>query len=306
MHAPSSDRLAPLRVALGAGELAARADALTGALRNCRLCPRACGVDRTRGELGFCGIGEKPVVASWGPHFGEEPPLVGRGGSGTIFFTGCNLGCVYCQNWSISHGREGREVSIEKLADIMLTLQEDGCHNINAVTPTHQVPMLLRALDLATGKGLRLPLVYNSGGYEALGTLRALDGVVDIYMPDMKYADPKAARVLSEAEDYPRVARAALLEMHRQVGDLVMDQRGVALRGLLVRHLVLPAGLAGTEEVLRFVAEEISRDTYMNIMDQYQPCFRAFAHPPLDRRITGEEYREALRLAEKYGLHRLA
>ncbi len=274
-------------------------------LKSCTLCPRSCNVDRTAGELGFCRTGDRPFVSSWNPHFGEEAPLVGRHGSGTIFFTHCNLGCLFCQNWTISHLDEGGIISFEALADIMLTLQKYGCHNINFVTPTHQVPMILKSLEIAIEKGLTLPLVYNCGGYEAMETLKILDGVIDIYMPDFKYSDPEPAKKYSRAKDYPLVAKAVIKEMHRQVGDLVMDNRGIALRGLLVRHLVLPEGLAGTEEVVRFLVEEISPNTYTNIMAQYYPCFRAEEHPPLDRRITNEEYRKAVKAAREAGLKRL-
>jgi putative pyruvate formate lyase activating enzyme len=274
-------------------------------LKSCALCPRSCKVDRTSGELGFCRTGDKPFISSWNPHFGEEAPLVGRHGSGTIFFTHCNLGCLFCQNWAISHSDEGNIIPFETLADIMLTLQGYGCHNINFVTPTHQVPMILRSLDIAVEKGLKVPLVYNCGGYEALETIKLLDGVIDIYMPDFKYSDSEPANKYSKAKDYPYVAKAAIKEMHRQVGDLVMDNRGIALRGLLVRHLVLPEGLAGTEEVARFLVEEISPDTYTNIMAQYYPCFKAEEHPPLDRRITNEEYRKAIKAARDAGLKRL-
>jgi putative pyruvate formate lyase activating enzyme len=274
-------------------------------LKSCTLCPRNCEVDRTSGELGFCRTGDKPFVSSWNPHFGEEAPLVGRHGSGTIFFSHCNLGCLFCQNWTISHLDEGSIISFEALSNIMLTLQSYGCHNINFVTPTHQVPMILRALEIAIDRGLKVPLVYNCGGYESIETLNILDGIIDIYMPDFKYADPEPAMRYSKAKDYPSVARAAIKEMHRQVGDLVMDSRGIALRGLLVRHLVLPEGLAGTEKIVKFLAEEISADTYTNIMAQYYPCFQADEHPPLDRRITNEEYRRAVKAARDAGLRRL-
>lgn len=300
------DIFTPAYLLTGTEELALRAGRAMAMLRECSLCPRRCGLDRTAGQRGFCGVLDRPFIASWGPHFGEEAPLVGSRGSGTIFFSGCNLGCIYCQNWSISHGREGREVSFEELAGIMLELQESGCHNVNLVTPTHQMPMMLRSLRIAAGKGLRLPLVYNSGGYESIEALKLLDGVVDIYMPDFKYWEAEAAGKYSNAEDYPGVARKAVREMHRQVGDLAMDGRGMALRGLLLRHLVLPGGLAGTREALKFVAEEISRDTYVNIMNQYHPCFRAFGRPPLERRITPEEFNEAVRAAREAGLRRLA
>jgi putative pyruvate formate lyase activating enzyme len=274
-------------------------------LEECNLCPRECGVNRTAGEVGFCRTADLPIVSSWGPHFGEEPPLVGRGGSGTIFFTHCNLHCLFCQNYTISHLGEGQEVSFEKLASIMLSLQAMGCHNINLVTPTHQVPMILKALMIAIDGGLRLPIVYNCGGYESLDTLRLLEGIIDIYMPDFKYSDPEVSKKYSLAEDYPERAKAALREMHRQVGDLKINPDGIAERGLLVRHLIMPEGLAGTKEVVKFIAEEISKDTYINIMDQYHPCFKAFEHPPLDRRITPREFEEALNLARKAGLRRI-
>jgi len=275
-------------------------------IRDCTLCPRNCNVDRTAGELGFCRTGDKPFVSSFNPHFGEEAPLVGMHGSGTIFFTNCNLGCLFCQNWTISHRGEGGEISFESLADIMLTLQGYGCHNINFVTPTHQVYQILKSLEIAIEKGLNIPLVYNCGGYEALETLKILDGIIDIYMPDFKYADPEAAKKYSKAEDYPSIAKTAIKEMHRQVGNLIIDDRGIALRGLLVRHLVLPGGLAGTEEIVKFLAEEISPETYTNIMAQYYPCYKAFEHPPLDRRISGDEYNRAVKAARDAGLKRLA
>ncbi len=274
-------------------------------LKECTLCPRRCGVDRTSGELGFCKTSDRPFVSSWGPHFGEERPLVGRFGSGTIFFSRCNLGCIFCQNWTISHLGEGEEISFERLAGIMLALQEEGCHNINLVTPTHQMPMILRSLTIAVEKGLDIPIVYNCGGYESLEALRILSGVIDIYMPDFKYSDPEMALRHSKARDYPQVAKAAIKEMHAQVGDLVMDERGIAVRGLLVRHLVLPGGIAGTEEVVRFLAEEISPDTYINIMDQYYPCYKASEYPPLDRRIDRKEYERAVKAAISAGLRRI-
>ncbi|MEW6108948.1 MAG: radical SAM protein [Nitrospirota bacterium] len=274
-------------------------------LTDCTLCPRECHVDRTSGERGFCRTGDMPFVSSWGPHFGEERPLVGRYGSGTIFFGNCNLRCLFCQNYSISHLGEGVEISYDKLSEIMISLQRSGCHNINFVTPTHQVPAILRSVKLASDNGLRVPLVYNCGGYDAVETLRILDGVVDIYMPDFKYSNPEHSNRYSEADDYPEIAKAAIKEMHRQVGDLQMDERGIATRGLLVRHLVLPQDIAGTSEVVRFIAEEISKDTYINIMDQYHPCFKAFENPPLDRRITGREYANAIKLALDAGLKRI-
>ncbi len=274
-------------------------------IKNCTLCPRTCKVDRTTDEEGFCRTGDTPFVSSWNPHFGEEKPLVGQHGSGTIFFTRCNLGCLFCQNWTISHIGEGNIISFDVLADIMLTLQHSGCHNINLVTPTHQVPMILQSLAIAIEKGLEVPLVYNCGGYESLDTLKILEGVVDIYMPDFKYADPRGAMKYSQARDYPSVTKAAIKEMHRQVGDLITDSRGIALQGLLIRHLVLPEGQAGTEEIVKFLVEEISPDTYINIMAQYYPCYQAVTRPPLDRRLTGEEYREAVKIAHEVGLRRL-
>lgn len=274
-------------------------------LKKCVLCPRSCEIDRTAGEEGFCRAGDKPFVSSWNPHFGEESPLVGQRGSGTIFFTHCNLGCLFCQNWTISHTGEGGIYSLEALADMMIVLQNYGCHNINLVTPTHQVPMILKSLGIAKEKGLNVPIVYNCGGYESIDTLKILDGVVDIYMPDFKYSIPDTAMKYSKAKDYPQVAKAAIKEMHRQVGDLVLDKKGTALRGLLVRHLVLPEGIAGTEEIVKFLAEEISPDTYTNIMAQYYPCYQAVKNPPLDRRLTNDEHRKAVKAAREAGLKRL-
>lgn len=274
-------------------------------MAKCTLCPRFCRVNRLAGETGTCRTGRHAVVASYGPHFGEERPLVGRRGSGTIFFSHCNLFCSFCQNYDISHGGEGIPVTAETLADVMISLQSDGCHNINFVTPSHVIAPILEALPLAVEKGLRVPLVYNTGGYDRVSALKLLDGVVDIYMPDFKFWDPQVARRLASAEDYPERAREALREMHRQVGDLQWDQEGVATRGLLVRHLVMPQGLAGTASVLHFLAKEISRETYVNIMRQYHPCGDAVGQPDIGRSITSREFREALELAEKEGLTRL-
>jgi len=274
-------------------------------LAECRLCPRHCEVNRLAGESGKCHIASRAVVSSYGPHFGEEAPLVGRHGSGTIFFTYCNLRCVFCQNYTISQLGEGSEVDREELAEMMLSLQARGCHNINFVSPTHVVPYILEALEVAVGGGLHLPLVYNSGGYDLVATLELLDGIVDIYMPDMKYADEKTAERLSGIKDYPDVNRAAVKEMHRQVGDLHMDEQGVAQRGLLVRHLVLPNRLAGTEGVVRFLAREVSTNTYLNIMAQYHPCHKAFDIPQLARPVNRQEFSEAIDLAHQQGLYRL-
>jgi putative pyruvate formate lyase activating enzyme len=287
------------------GLLQAKIDAAYDILSQCNLCPRNCLVDRHHGELGVCRTGDRPVVSSYGPHFGEEDPLVGSQGSGTIFFTHCNLYCIFCQNYEISHGGEGEEISIEDLAAVMLALQERGCHNINFVTPSHQVYQILAALPAAIAGGLNIPLVYNSGGYDALETLRLLDGVVDIYMPDFKFWDSQVAGDLCQAEDYPEIARQAVREMHRQVGDLALDNHGVARRGLLVRHLVLPDSLAGTKEVMEFLAREVSPRTYVNVMGQYRPCGRAAEHPTLRKFLTGPEHEAALRLAREAGLTRL-
>ena len=289
---------------IASGELEHRLKALYARLSPCRLCPNECGVDRLSGEKGLCQVGDKPMVSSYGPHFGEEGPLVGFGGSGTIFFTYCNLSCVYCQNWEISHLGEGEEISVKDLARIMLLLRARGCHNLNFVTPTHQVPFIVEALKLAAEEGLRLPLVYNCGGYESVETLRLLEGIVDIYMPDFKYADEKVAAKLSKVKGYPQKAKEALKEMHRQVGDLVLEE-GLAVRGLLVRHLVLPGDLSGTKEVLTFIAREISPNTYVNLMDQYRPCGEAWKYPPLDRVLFREEYEKALKWAREVGLTRL-
>lgn len=303
MRRSSSDNFISAYLKLPGHELQDKIRQAEEILKNCTLCPRNCNVDRTAGELGFCRTDDRLHIASWSPHFGEEAPLVGRHGSGTIFFTYCNLGCLFCQNWTISHLGEGSPLSFESLAGIMLTLQKQGCHNINYVTPTHQVPMILRSLEIAIDKGLKVPIVYNCGGYESIETLKLLEGVIDIYMPDFKYSDPEPAEKYSKAKDYPSVAKAAIKEMHRQVGDLVMDEDGIALRGLLVRHLVLPDGSAGTEKIAEFLANEISLDTYMNIMAQYYPCYKAGY--PIDRRITASEYETAVKAARRAGLKRL-
>jgi len=274
-------------------------------LNECRLCPRECGVSRLSNEKGFCRIGRDAVVASYGPHFGEEGPLVGKNGSGTIFFAGCNLLCIFCQNYDISHERDGVVFSAEDLAEAMLALQKKGCHNINFVTPSHVVPQILVALDQAIEGGLKVPLVYNSGGYDKVETLAILDGVFDIYMPDFKFWDQKVAEDLCRASDYPERARNALKEMHRQTGDLVVDDDGIAQRGLLIRHLVLPDGLAGTREIMHFVAQELSPNSYVNVMNQYRPCGQADKIVSLSRHVTDEEYRVALRIATEQGVTRL-
>jgi putative pyruvate formate lyase activating enzyme len=291
---------------LRSGELRERVKEAYKRLEACDVCPRECGVNRRESAKGaVCRTGERAFVSSYNPHFGEEAPLVGRGGSGTIFFAWCNLNCQYCQNYEISQLGQGQEVEPEELAAMMLHLQDLGCHNINFVSPTHVVPQILAGLLIAAEAGLRLPLVYNSGGYDSLKTLALLDGIVDIYMPDMKYADPALAQRYSKVPNYPQVNQAAVREMHRQVGDLQIDERGLATRGLLVRHLVLPGNLAGTAEIVRFLANEISPSTYLNLMDQYRPAYKAHLYPELDRRITREEYAAAVRMAHQAGLHRL-
>ena len=281
-----------------------RASIALALLASCQLCPRRCQVDRLNDERGYGRTGRRAKVASYTPHFGEEPPLVGSSGSGTIFFSGCNLSCVFCQNWDISQMDAGREVKGEELARMMLALEDSGCHNINLVTPTHVVPQILEALVLARRDGLSVPLVYNSGGYDSVETLLLLDGIIDIYMPDAKYGQDGPAQRYSAAPGYTAVNKAALKEMHRQVGDLQMDGEGIALHGLLVRHLVLPAGAAGTEEVVRFISQEISVHTYLNVMAQYHPEYQACRYPELSRSITAREYAHALHLAAAAGLVR--
>lgn len=284
------------------GELEERIKGLRTLLSPCRVCPRNCGVDRLQGEVGTCRAGKELMLSSAFPHFGEEEPLVGINGSGTIFLTHCNLRCIFCQNYDISHGGEGKGVDPEDLADVMIALQNKGCHNINLVTPTHYTPQIVEALPFAVEKGLRLPLVYNCGGYESVETLRLLDGIIDIYMPDAKYSNAEAARRYSKAPDYFEVMKKALKEMHRQVGDLKLDERGIAYRGLLIRHLVMPNGVVGTKEVVEFIAKELSTNSYVNIMSQYRPCYQAYKYPEIDRRITYTEYFEALNMAKKVGL----
>lgn len=287
------------------GRLTERVAAAFQRLEACDLCARACCVNRLAGELGACHTGSVARVSSFGPHLGEERPLSGWRGSGTIFFTRCNLNCVYCQNADISQTDFGSETQPEDLAEIMLRLQHLGCHNINLVSPSHVVPQILAAIQIAAQAGLDLPIVYNTGGYDSLTTLRLLDGVIDIYMPDMKYADETLAHRYSHIPNYPEINQLALLEMHRQVGDLQINLEGIAVRGLLVRHLVLPGRLAGSEQILRFISQKLSKNTYLNLMDQYRPAYRAGHYPELNRRITPEEYLEAQEIAFKLGLIRL-
>jgi putative pyruvate formate lyase activating enzyme len=290
---------------LCSGELHERVAQARERLKGCRVCPRHCDVNRLGGELGTCLVGAKALVASAAPHHGEEYPIRGWYGSGTIFFAGCNLRCLYCQNADISHEPNGEELEPDALAGLMLDLQKQGCHNINLVSPSHQVPQILEGLLIAAQRGMRLPIIYNTSAYDDLDMLRLLDGIVDIYMPDFKYADTDVGRRLSKIPDYPAAAQAAIKEMHRQVGDLVLDDEGLAVRGLLVRHLVLPGGLAGTAEVMRFLAEDISRDTYVNVMDQYHPAAKAFRHPVLNRPVLFSEVDDAMRLAREAGLWRI-
>ena len=287
------------------GELRRRAQEAVALLQSCTLCPRTCGVNRLEGEQGFCRTGRLARIASYNPHFGEEAPLVGTQGSGTVFFSSCNLLCSFCQNYEISHGNQGEEGTAGQLASVMLLLAEQGCPNINFVTPTHVVPQILEALVIAVDHGLRVPLVYNTGGYDKVETLQLLEGVFDIYMPDFKFWDGTWSERFCSAPDYPEAARAALREMHRQVGNLVLDDQGVAQRGMLVRHLVLPGGIAGTRGVAGFIAEELSTRTYVNVMDQYRPCGDAACDAMLDRRLMAEEFREAMDCAREAGLERL-
>ncbi len=274
-------------------------------LGDCHLCPRRCGVDRLAGEVGFCRTADRAWVASFSPHFGEEAPLVGRNGSGTIFFTHCNLGCVFCQNFDISHQAAGEPVTTDQLAEMMLQLQRQGCHNINFVSPTHVVAQILEALTIAIPKGLNRPLVYNSGGYDAPETLNLLDGIFDVYMPDFKFWEPASAKEYCGVSDYPEVARAALSAMHRQVGDLSVDANGVAVRGLIVRHLVMPDGLDESRAILEFIATSLSRDTYVNVMPQYRPCGEAHRFAALSRRLSVAEFEAAILAAMQAGLRRL-
>lgn len=286
------------------GRLNVIREELLDSLKSCRLCPRKCDVDRLNDKTGFCKTGRYAVVSSYNLHFGEEDPLVGRGGSGTIFFTWCNLGCIYCQNYTISHLGEGRCVGPEELADFMLFLQRKGAHNINFVTPTHVIAQIVESLIIAVEKGLHIPLVYNSGGYDSISTLKCIDGVFDIYMPDVKYSEGYFSHRYSNARDYWHICQEALLEMHRQAGDLSLDMNGIARKGLLVRHLVLPNRIAGSFKVLKFIADNISKETYVNIMGQYYPSYLASNFKELSRRIRYKELEEVVDFAEKVGLHR--
>jgi putative pyruvate formate lyase activating enzyme len=287
------------------GELQRRIERAYEALKCCTICPRNCQVDRLSGELGYCQAGAGPIVASWNRHPWEEPPISGTGGSGTIFFSRCTARCLFCQNYPISQLGIGQQVTVERLAAMMVELQTRGCHNINLVTPTHFVPQTLAALPIAIGNGLRLPLVYNSSGYETVETLRLLDGVVDVYLPDAKYADDGVARRLSGFRSYVVANRAALREMYRQVGaELEMDADGLAIRGMIIRHMVLPEGLAGTREVLAWIATELSPSVHVSLMSQYFPAHKAVGDAILGRKISDEEYLEALAAFDEAGLER--
>ncbi len=287
------------------GELHKRIEKAYGILKRCSICPWECGVNRLAGELGVCNTGERLVIWDYMPHFGEEAPLVGTNGSGAIFITYCNLKCVFCQTYDISHLGEGAEVSLERFAEIMISLQQNGCHNINFITPSHVVPQILAALPLAIENGLRIPLIYNTGGYDSMDALELLDGIFDIYMPDFKFWDPEIAERFLGVKDYPEVARMAIRQMHRQVGNLNLDNQSVAQKGLIVRHLIVPGGLAGTKEIVRFLAKEISPNTYVNIMGHYRPCGEADRYPELNRGITRGEYENALDIAKNGGITRL-
>lgn len=288
------------------GRLAPRVKIAYSAFENCQLCPRRCGVNRKKGEKGFCRAPVRPVVFSYSPHFGEEAPITGINGSGTIFFSNCNLRCVFCQNWPISHEGRGKEMDDEDLAEIMIELQKMGCHNINLVTPTHVMPNILNATRIAHKGGLRLPLFYNTCGYERVEILKMLEGAVDIYKPDFKCMDAgKAATYLAGAADYPEVTKKAVLEMHRQVGELKNDKNGIAFRGLLIRHLVMPNRVADTDKFVKWVAEHLTKSTYVNIMAQYRVEYRAYEYPEIARGITPAEFIEAIDWARAAGLTNL-
>jgi len=286
------------------GKLTQRVKLLRELLKECRLCPRECRVNRLDGEIGVCQAGSELTVSSAFPHFGEEAPLVGSNGSGTIFLTHCNLRCIFCQNYDISHLGSGEQMTSSDLTRIMLRLQEMGCHNINFVTPTHYAPQIVASLPEAIVKGLCIPIVYNCSGYESIEVIRLLEGIVDIYMPDAKYMDEKYSKRFSNAPDYPEVIKKVLKEMHRQVGDLTLNSKGIAERGLLIRHLVMPGGVASSGAMLKFIAEEISVHSYVNIMEQYRPEYRAHEYPEINRRITHKEYLEAIQWAKHYRLYR--
>ena len=293
----------PSYLNLSLKQLHNRAEKAKKILNKCVLCPRECRINRLKGERGFCDSGDMAEVSSFGPHLGEEPVLSGTRGSGTIFFTHCNLACVFCQNQDISQKGHGEIVSSRRLADIMLRIQDNDCHNLNLVSPTIHVPQILSALVIAVKKGFDLPIIYNTGTYDSVSTLRLLEGIVDIYMPDAKYSDALSSEKYSKAHDYPRVMMAAIKEMHRQVGDLVIKD-GIAVKGLLVRHLVMPENIAGTEKIMRFIAKDVSKNTFINIIGQYHPSYLAERYHELSRLVTHEEMDEALKIAGECGLKR--
>ena len=286
------------------GELDERIELLFKILESCELCPRRCGVNRLRGERGVCRSGKELMVSSYGPHFGEEPPLVGVSGSGTIFLTNCNLLCTYCQNFDISHLGHGSEVSSGTAARMMIELQDMDCHNINFVTPTHFAPQLVKATKLAIEQGLKLPIVWNCSGYENVEIIKLLNGVIDIYMPDIKYGENEPAKKYSNAPDYFQRCTEAVKEMHHQVAELKLDKRKIAYRGIIIRHLVLPNDLAGSENVLKFIAEELSTDSYVNVMSQYRPVGGAYQHRELNRYPTLKEFKNVIDVAKRLGLIR--
>ncbi len=305
---PTSEPWQPVYVRAEAeGKFAERIEQAYGILEECRLCPRRCGVNRLKGQKGFCRAPEKVMVYSYGLHFGEEIPLVGDYGSGTIFFSNCNLRCVFCQNWPIAHEGLGSQISDEDLADMMLDLQRRGAHNINLVTPTHVMPYILNATRIAMQKGLRVPLCYNTSGYDCVESIKLLEDIVDIYLPDLKFMDSaEAARYnLAMAADYPQIAQEGIIEMYRQVGNLLSDGRGIALRGLMIRHLVMPNRVAGTHAFVHWVANNLSTETYVNIMAQYRVEYKAFEYKRIARAITSEEYVEAMEWAIEAGLTNL-
>lgn len=304
----------PLYLNLSKKEINQRIKKLFKILEKCEICPRKCHVNRLKNGKGFCKLGTLPMVSAYHPHFGEESPLVGTHGSGTIFLTSCNLACVYCQNYDISQLRAGEQVSFKKLAEMMIDLQNRGCHNINFVTPTPQVPQIVKSLSIAIDRGLKIPLVYNTNAYDSLETLKLLDGLIDIYLPDTKYSDDKIALKYSNAPGYFEIMKAAIKEMYKQVGELQISNdrfqipnipKGVAIKGLLVRHLVLPNGLAGSKKIFELIAQEISKNTFVNIMNQYTPYWKASVYSELSRQSSDEEFKEAISLAEKAGLKRL-
>jgi putative pyruvate formate lyase activating enzyme len=290
---------------LETGELKQRSETAAKMLKACKLCPHLCGINRSQGEKGICRAGEYVVVDSITPHFGEEEVLVGDHGSGTIFFGYCNLKCVFCQNYQLSAKGQGHEITVEELAKAMLRLQELGCHNINFVSPTHFAAQIIQGVEIAAEKGLHLPLVYNTGGFDTIETLKILEGIIDIYMPDIKFIEEEVALKYLRVKGYPQAVKDSIKEMHRQVGDLKIDNNGLAYRGLLVRHLVMPDGLAGSREIMRFLADEISPHTFVNIMGQYRPSHLTDKYPEINRRITRQEFAQAVNAAKEAGLNRI-